>query len=221
MKKIGMLTIGQSPRVDVLPVLINILGDGYQIIQAGALDEKTGEDLEKIPFAEGDYVLVSRLRDGTEVKMTKNYVLPLLQEKIWSLEKQDVDLTVLMCTSKFPRFFSKRLVVTPQEILKGILVASLKAGRLGVVYPAKEQMEMAENEFSRQDVEVYADWLSPYGEKGKLIDLSERLLDQRLDLIFLNCFGYGFDEKNFVTNVTGVPTIQSNSVIARVVKELL
>ncbi|MBM4388734.1 MAG: AroM family protein, partial [Deltaproteobacteria bacterium] len=48
MKKIGMLTIGQSPRNDILPGLIEILGKDIDIIEAGALDGKTIEDVRKI-----------------------------------------------------------------------------------------------------------------------------------------------------------------------------
>jgi len=221
MGRIGMLTIGQSPRDDVLPNIIKILEEGIEIIQAGALDGKKKEDFEKIEFKKDDYVLVSRLRDGTEVKITKNYVLPLLQQKIHSLENKEVDLTVIMCTGKFPKFNSKKLVITPQEILRGILEASLKSGKLGIIYPAFEQLNMAENEFKRPGVEIYSDWLSPYSKKGKLEDLSMRLRDQKLDLIFLNCFGFSSNVKEHIKNNTGVPTIQSNSVIARILKELL
>ena len=216
-----MLTIGQAPRDDVLPTLLKILGEGIEIIQAGALDGKTKKDLEKIEFKEEDYVLISRLRDGTEVKMTKEYVLPLLQQKIHSLENEGVDITVIMCTGKFPKFNSKKLVITPQEILRGILDASLKSGRLGIIYPAFEQVKMAETEFKRPGIEIYSDWLSPYTKKGKLEDLSLRLIEERLDLIFLNCFGYGTNVKEYIKKYTGVPTIQSNSVIARMIKELL
>lgn len=38
MKKIGAITVGQSPRVDLIPEIQPILGDSVEIIQAGALD---------------------------------------------------------------------------------------------------------------------------------------------------------------------------------------
>jgi protein AroM len=64
MKTIGLLTIGQSPRDDVLPGLLEILGEGYEIIEAGALDDLTLEDINKVEFKHDDYILVSRMRDG-------------------------------------------------------------------------------------------------------------------------------------------------------------
>jgi len=122
-------------------------------VEAGALDGLTIEDIKSIEFGADDYLLVSRMRDGTEIRITKRFVLPLLQEKIHELEAKGVGLTVIMCTGKFPQFESRGLVVTPQEILKGVLNGTLKKGRLGVVYPAREQTKGAASEFGREDVE--------------------------------------------------------------------
>ena len=220
MKKIGLLTIGQSPRKDIIPTLKEILGERYEIVEAGALDGLTIEDIKSIEFGADDYLLVSRMRDGTEIRITKRFVLPLLQEKIHELEAKGVGLTVIMCTGKFPQFESRGLVVTPQEILKGVLNGTLKKGRLGVVYPAREQTKGAASEFGREDVEVYADHLSPYGGESELGNLANRLAEQDLDLIFLNCFGFTSNIKEALAEKTGRPVIQSNALIARALKEL-
>ena len=220
MTKIGMLTIGQTPRVDLLPTLIEILGDEHEIIEAGALDGLNLENVKGIEILPDDYILVSRMRDGTEVKITKRFVIPRVQEKITELEEKDVRLTVVMCTGAFPQFESKGLVVTPQEILKGVLNGSLKKGKLGVVYPTEEQMPGAQSNFGSDDVETYADVTSPYEGSEELEALAGRLSAQNLDLILLNCFGFSSDLKKYIAERTGVPTIQSNAVVARVLKEL-
>lgn len=220
MTKIGMLTIGQTPRVDLLPTLIEILGDEHEIIEAGALDGLNLENVKGIEILPDDYILVSRMRDGTEVKITKRFVIPRVQEKITELEEKDVRLTVVMCTGAFPQFKSKGLVITPQEILKGVLNGSLKKGKLGVVYPTEEQMPGAQSNFGSDDVETYADVISPYEGSEELEALAGRLSAQNLDLILLNCFGFSSDLKKYIAERTGVPTIQSNAVVARVLKEL-
>ena len=220
MTKIGMLTIGQTPRVDLLPTLIEILGDEHEIIEAGALDGLNLENVKGIEILPDDYILVSRMRDGTEVKITKRFVIPRVQEKITELEEKGVRLTVVMCTGAFPQFESKGLVVTPQEILKGVLNGSLKKGKLGVVYPTEEQMPGAQSNFGSDDVETYADVTSPYEGSEELEALAGRLSAQNLDLILLNCFGFSSDLKKYIAERTGVPTIQSNAVVARVLKEL-
>jgi len=220
MKKIGMLTIGQSPRDDILPTLMGILGDGYEIVEAGALDDMTHEDIQGIEFGPDDYLLVSRMRDGTEIKITKRFILPMMQKRIDELEEKGVSLIVIMCTGKFPQFDSRVLVVTPQEILKGVLEGALKRGRLGVVYPAEEQVQGAEAGFGREGIEIYGDHLSPYEGDSELEGLADRLTGQDLDLILLNCFGFSSKVKEAVTKKTGKSVIQSNALIARVLKEL-
>lgn len=215
-----MLTIGQSPRGDIIPALKEILGPDHEILEAGALDDVTRSEIEGLVFRPDDYLLVSRLRDGAEVKIHKRFILPLLQKRIHELEKKGVRLTVIMCTSKFPHFESQGLIVTPQEILKGVLEATLKNGKLAVVYPAEEQTHKAEDDFGRDGITIYADHLSPYEDEGDLEQLAERLKEQDPALIFLNCFGYTSNVKKIVAERTGKPVIHSNVVVARVLKEL-
>ena len=220
MKKIGMLTIGQSPRADILPGLIEILGKDIEIVEAGALDGKTMEDVKKISLRVEDYILVSRMRDGTEIKITKKYILPLMQEKLDYLENQGIRLTVVMCTGNFPQFKSKGLVITPKEILKGVMEGSIKKGRLGVVYPTAEQMPMAESEWGRLGVEIYPDTVSPYEPKG-VEGLCKRLADQKLDLVLLNCFGFPTEIKKKIQKATGKPVVQANTLVAHVLAEFI
>ena len=220
MKKIGMLTIGQSPRDDIVPGLMEILGEGIEIVEAGALDDHTLDDVNRIDLNPDDYILVSRMRDGAEIKITKKYVVPLMQRQLNKIEAQGVRVTVVMCTGEFPPFKSKGLVVTPSEILRGVLMGALKEGRLGVVFPAAEQEAYAEKEFGRPGVEVYADHVSPY-ETDDVEGLLKRLKEQDLDLIFLNCFGFPRWLKEKIVEATGKPVIQSNALIARVLKELV
>jgi protein AroM len=220
MKRIGMLTIGQSPRDDILPTLREALGNDVEVLEAGALDDMTLDDVKRIPLNPEDYILVSRMRDGAEIRITKKYVIPLMQRRLEELEAKGVRLTVVMCTGKFPQFKSRGLVVTPSEILKGVIEGSLKEGKLGVVFPAPEQKAYAEKEFGRPGVEVYADSVSPYEPKD-VDGLLRRLKKQDLDLIFLNCFGFPSELKDRVAKETGKPVIQSNMLIARVLRELI
>lgn len=219
MKKIGMLTIGQTPRNDLIPGLMDILGPGYEVIEAGALDNQSMDDVKGIDMNPEHYILVSRMRDGTEVKITKKFVVPKMQGQLDKLEDQGVRLTVVMCTGKFPQFRSRGLVVTPSEVLKGVIEGSLKEGKLAVVYPTEEQILYAEKDFGREGVEVYADSVSPY-EDDDVQGLLDRLAKEEPDLVFLNCFGFPYSIKKQVQEATGKPTIHSSALIARVIKEL-
>ena len=62
MKKIGAITVGQSPRVDLIPEIQPILGDSVEIIQTGALDGLSKEEIAKFVPRPGENVLESPSR---------------------------------------------------------------------------------------------------------------------------------------------------------------
>ena len=104
--KIGAVTIGQSPRVDVTPDMLPILGDQVELIQAGALDGLSKAEIELMAPKEDDYVLVSRLNDGTFAKFGKSFILERMQTCISELEEQGASLIMLFCAGTFPDTFT-------------------------------------------------------------------------------------------------------------------
>jgi len=220
MKKIGLITIGQSPRTDILPDMMMILGHDYEVLEAGALDDHTVEEISQLQVGPDEHLLVTRIRDGTEVHIADEFVVPLIQRRISELEELGVEVILLLCTGQFPEFQSKALIVMPSEIVRGAVNATLRKGRLGVVLPAKEQALKAEARWVREGLTIYADSASPYGPREELEMLAERLAKHDLDLILLNCMGFGFGMKQLIKERTGKPVIQANALVARVIKEL-
>ena len=53
MKKLGLITIGQSPRTDVLPDIEPIFGREIELHHAGALDGLTKEEIRFLSREEG------------------------------------------------------------------------------------------------------------------------------------------------------------------------
>jgi protein AroM len=219
MKRIGLITLGQSPRTDILPDMMMILGHEFQVLEAGALDDYTSQEIEGLGVGEGDEVLVTRMRDGREVKVTKGFIVPLIQRRITELE-EEVDVILLLCTGRFPEFKSRALIVMPSEIVRGTVNAALRRGRLGIVYPAREQISHAQREWGREGLEIYADAASPYGPEEEIIALADRLAERNLDLILLNCMGFGYKAKLLIRERTGRPVIQANALVARVLREI-
>ena len=71
MKKIGFITIGQSPRDDIMQDIFPLISNDTEILQRGALDGLSEEDLKAIAPKPGDTVLVSSLRNGQWVSMAE------------------------------------------------------------------------------------------------------------------------------------------------------
>jgi protein AroM len=82
LKKIGVITIGQSPRIDIIPEMREILGADVEILEAGALDGLTLEEVKKFYPKGGDYILCTRMSDGREVVVAKRFIVPRVQKCI-------------------------------------------------------------------------------------------------------------------------------------------
>lgn len=102
-----------------------------ELIEAGGLDGLSREEIETFVPEEGDYVLVSRLKDGSSVTFAERYVLPRLQQCIDRLEEEGVRLILFFCTGDFPDNFRHKVpLIFPNQILFGWCRSSAPASWL-------------------------------------------------------------------------------------------
>ena len=123
MKNLGVVTIGQAPRVDLVPEIRSILGEEIQIIEKGALDGLSLKEVETFYPRKDDEVLVTRMADGTSVTVAEKYIYPRLKDQVKSLELEGVKVILLACTGEFPPFDSSSLIVYPQKVLYHVVVS--------------------------------------------------------------------------------------------------
>ena len=110
-KRLGLLTIGQSPRPDLvqtLPVLAR-----FAPVEAGALD---GLQADAIPPAAGAFPLTTRLADGGTVVVDEAFLLPRMQAAVHRLEEAGVAAILLMCAGTFGPVTSRVPLVKPFEL---------------------------------------------------------------------------------------------------------
>lgn len=219
--KIGAITVGQSPRVDVTPDLWPIFGPNVDLIEAGGLDGLSREEIETFVPEEGDYVLVSRLKDGSSVTFAERYVLPRLQQCIDRLEEEGVRLILFFCTGDFPDNFRHKVpLIFPNQILFG-LVPVLCAGKLAAVTPSEKQLEQSQKKWGGYGLEVKSYAASPYGEMEAVEAAAREIAKTDADLVLLDCIGYTAEMKRMVAKITGKNVILSRTILARAVMELL
>ncbi|USG66240.1 AroM family protein [Brevibacillus ruminantium] len=219
MKKLGTITIGQSPRVDVTPEMLPYLGD-VTVVEKGALDGMGPDELAAIAPKPGENVLVSRLRDGSQVTMSKQAVLDLMQMRIDELEQEGVEAILLLCTGHFPPFRCQTLLLEPDRILNHAVRGLLSTGRLGVINPVPEQRGASLEKWERDGLEVFIAAGSPYLPGDQIEQAARSLKQHDVDLIVLDCIGYTEAMKQTVQAVTGKPVILSRTMVARVLGEL-
>jgi len=222
LKKIGMITIGQSPRVDIVPEMREVLGTDVEILEAGALDGLTLEEVKRFCPKRGDYILCTRMSDGTEVVVAKKFIVPRVKKCIDLLTERRAELLVFICTGKFPPFSSKRLFVEAQKILDHFILAlEGKNERMGLLIPLPDQVEQARKKYQRLKGEIIIKAASPYALEDEVSLAAEELRKADPQVIVMHCMGYTQAMKKKVMEITGRPTVLARSMVARTLKELL
>jgi protein AroM len=221
-RKLGIVTIGQSPRVDVVPGICRLLPDKLEVEEIGALDDLSVEEIRMLVPESGMFGLITRLRDGSEVTVAKEKIMPLVENAVDILSQKNVGLTLLLCNGEFGELESTSLVIQPQKIVNNLVSGVLSPeSKLGVIVPIESQVDWVQNSFSGVVSEVIAEVASPYTGEIVLRKVCKNLKDSSVTLIVLYCMGYTQQFAEQVRSWTGLPVILSNSVVASTINELV
>jgi protein AroM len=218
--KIGFLTIGQSPRQDVLEEIVPLLGPDKVIEEAGALDFLSQPEIEALRPASDDFPLVTRLRDGTSVVVGKKKILPLLRSRVEGLEQEGVDLLALLCTEDFDDFSSSKPLLMPARLMRGLVFAILTKGRLLVLVPLPGQKKAAERRWQRPEISVSVEALNPYAGGGGIETVFSAVEEASPDIVILDCIGYPLAIKERLQKTRRRPVLLPRLVLAAAIREL-
>lgn len=220
MKKIGAITVGQTPRTDLIPEIAPILGDSVEIIQMGGLDGLTREEISAFTPLPDDRVLVSRLKDGSSVVFGESYVIPRLRDCVKTLESQGVSLILFLCTGEFPEDFQSSVpLIFPNEILTGLLPA-IGARCLTVIAPDPAQFPQMEKKWANAAGQLHTLSASPYDGLEAVLAAAKNIPEET-DLIVLDCIGYTVEMKEKVQEMTKKSVVLPRTLTARMICELL
>ena len=222
LKKIGMITIGQSPRVDIVPEMREILGPEVEIMESGALDGLTLDEVKTFFPKKGDYILCTRMSDGAEVVVAKRFVLPRVQQCVDLLTAKGAEILLFLCTGKFPQFSSKRLFIESQKIVDHFILALQEENeRMGLLIPLTDQIMQEVKKYHRLKGTMIIKAASPYALRDEVSLAAKELRKENPHVIVMHCMGYTQAMKKRVMEITGKPTVLARSLVARILKELL
>ncbi|MEM3730481.1 MAG: AroM family protein [Candidatus Bathyarchaeia archaeon] len=223
MKKVGVLTIGQSPRPDITSDFTQHLSAKVILVEAGVLNGLSNEYVkEKMRPNIGDVTYVSRLRDGTQVKLAKNKIIPLMQKRISQLEEEGVDFIVIFCTGDFPKFDARVPVVYAGEVLKGFFSGFKCERNVGILVPLEEQIDYAHEKWKAYFKNLVVLNASPYtSTEEDFRKVAEKFRESSAELIIMDCMGYTFNQKRIVKEYANVPVVSSRSALIKFLDELL
>lgn len=221
--QLAVITIGQAPREDVLPSIYNHFPQ-EAILHIGVLDGLSAADIEELaPTSVHHEVLTSRLKNGMGVKLAKNKIAPLLQNKIDFAEAQGCQLIYLLCTGSFTNLKTKKsLLIEPDGLITAFL-QKINGGNysLGVLLPLPEQQNDIAQKYQKIPRVVYFS-LSPYEKitEEKVAAARNYFEQAGCSLVILDCMGYSQEIKKKIFGDSQVLALLANELIISVLKSM-
>lgn len=223
MKELMTITIGQSPREDIQPILNKYIGDEVKITQMGILDAVSQKEYEKLTSTESsESIYVSKLSDGREITLDAYLVEKKVIQTIKDLEMKGFQQVLLLCTGHFPSLtFDKIRVYIPEKIIVPTIKMLSHNYQIGIMIPNNNQNQMMERKWGENGIQSIIETASPYSEIKDILKAGKKLKDKGAEYILMDCMGYTESMKELLTKELGLPVILSNALMAKVVSEIL
>lgn len=207
--KLSIVTIGQSPREDFYEFFPE--NTMLKIEQIGVLDDYENS----VPNTTTDDILVSKLKNGIQVKMDKDFVIDEVKNIIDELDKSETDMILLACTGSFEEIPSSIPIVYPDQLVGNVVQSIFKSQKiLGILVPDKIQKKYIKNKWDETGIETEIFELSPYKYNEKdLNNICEKLNKSDLDYVVCDCMGYSPEFKNRLIKKTNKKVILSNEIV--------
>ena len=221
MKVVGAVTIGQSPRTDVVPEMSS-LAPRTHWIEAGALDNLNEAAIRRLAPSNGEFPLITRLKCGQSVTVGFESVKPFIQSAITRIEAE-ADLIVLLCSGPFSLRSHVPLLLTHHLVFSA--VQALQLSRLVILKPHKQQVSQhlegteATRRYSDIGVETIPIFMPAYGS-ANFEEAGCTARSTGASAIVMDCFGYTLDMKRKIAKASGLPTFLVRSLATKMVTEL-
>lgn len=221
-KNIAAITIGQSPRSDMTADIFTRMPADLQIVEYGALDPFTAEEVaQRFAPRPGDEVLVSRMRDGSQARLSGEAVTGLLQACIDRAEAEGAAGTLLLCTGEFPAFRHTAPLLTPLTLLHATARLLADGSKVAVMIPDAEQVQPSIERWAESGMEIEIVQASPYLNIAEVEAAAARLCGCGAALLCMDCMGYTLEMKRLAATASGLPVLLPRTLMAAVTAEFL
>lgn len=220
--RIAGITIGQAPRTDMTADIEAHLSPRLELAQYGALDALGANAVASLFAPEpGDEVLVSRMRDGSQVTLSGTKVLPLVQACIDRAEEEGARAIILLCTGSFPSMRHDVPLVFPQPLLHSVARSLAGGRRIAVMVPEPSQVDQARVWWGDNGVDTHIISASPYAGADGVAAAAMALRGRSEAFLCLDCMGYDTRMRDMARKASGLDVLLPRTLVASVVSELL
>ena len=216
-----MITIGQSPRPDVISEIFSKCKQKFEHIERGVLDPFTYEEvIAKFSPNENSFTLVTKMKDGRQIRVCRDKIHSLIQSCITELEQNGCDAIILLCTGTFPNFQHSVPLFKPCTLLRSITSELIENGPIGVIVSEQSQIERCKDQWINRKIQTVIVAASPYGDLSDIEKASQFLVDANVSIIILDSIGFSQEMKQHVRKITGRPVLCSRTMVGRILEDL-
>lgn len=222
MATLGLLTIGQAPRPDGLARDVAAASGIERVLERGALDGLSRDDLAGMRPGADDYRLITLLHDGSSVEIAKRFILDRLQAQVDALEGAGADAILIMCTGEFPPFRHRVPLIQPQLALYGVVKGLAGDGTVASLTPLASQVPQAHAKWASLGIDSVVFDADPYGDDplGAVAAAAARAHAAGAATLFMDCFGYDATMGAAARAAFGGPVVVARSMAARIAAEV-
>ena len=214
---VAFVSIGQSPRQDVVSDFQKVWGNTFNILDIGALDDLSHEEIKSLAPAPGESDLITKLRDGQAVYLSHHRLMPHMDQALEKACKGGADWAVVLCTGDFSNLKSSIPLLLPNPILAHGVESVLKPGdKLTVIVPTQGQVSEATERWFQRGFEVSKVIVeSPFDNHQALFDvLKNDQIVQKTKGLIADCFGFDNTFMNSVAELYVKPIFISRKLIS-------
>lgn len=217
-RRLAFVTIGQSPRIDMVPEMLADIGGDVASREYGVLDDVSEKEIAALHPARDEPSFASRLRDGREVVLSQAGIEERLAGLLDRVDRDGHDAVVLLCTGTQVEPLRHSLLVESQRIVDSTVEAlAASCPKLGIMVPLARQVEeFPARHVFRGEAKVVA--ASPYAG-DPMAERAAALADR--DLIVMHCMGYTEAMRREVREAADAPVLLSRRIVSGAVRQLL
>ncbi|AOS63941.1 AroM family protein [Actinoalloteichus hymeniacidonis] len=219
---LGVVTIGQTPRVDLTPELTAVLPP-CRLVEHGALDGLSTEEIAALAPRPGEHAVTSRLRDGGSAVFGHDQSLGLVAAAIRRAEDDGADLVLLACSGSFVGLEHRKPLLLVEQLAHHAVAGLGPELRIGIVRPLAAQLSDAGEAWARTLGRAVAavDVAAPYSDGQAASAAAAARIADSTDVIILDCMGFDEPMRRAAAEASGRTVLLVRGLAARVTAEFV
>lgn len=217
-QRVAFVTIGQSPRDDVVPDILRSLDVPIESLEYGILDGVSRDGLFQASPGPNDPALLTRLRDGTDVVLSMDWTSRRVREVYRDVAVQEIDLIVLMSTILGGAVAPAAATVYCDRVIDRAVAGFVRAEqKVGIVLPLKGQDDHIAHGNGGPDRGLVT--IARPGDRKALSTALKKL--GGCDIIMLHSVSYSEAESEAAKQITGKPVVLARHLVVNAIRDAL